>query len=187
PGPSRRDPMPPPPGGAAAALPAPPPPPAGGSPGSRAGDAGAGRPAGSAAPVELPAPSGAPAPAPVLSPPAQAGEVRVEQGPFTDRVRLTALALAPAGKPAVTGHLAVTSDVSDVLSLDLRAAYYDAGGRLLGTGTFHYQEEGADSPAPDHHDGPRAGGDGIDFTVPADQLTATPASAVLTLPVLVSE
>ncbi|KPI33863.1 hypothetical protein OV450_6255 [Actinobacteria bacterium OV450] len=151
------------------------------------GDAGAGKPARSAAAVALPAPSGAPAPAAVLTPPAKTGEVRVEQGPFTDRVRLTALALAPAGKPGVTGHLAVTSDVSDVLALDLRAAYYDADGRLLGTGTFHYQEEGADASGADHHDGPRAAGDGIDFTVPADQLTSTPASAVLTLPVLVSE
>ncbi|WP_327280404.1 MULTISPECIES: hypothetical protein [unclassified Streptomyces] len=146
-----------------------------------------GKPAGSAVPVAMPAPSGAPAPAAVLAPPAKAGEVRVEQGPFTDRVQLTALALAPAGKPGVTGHLAITSDVSDVLSLDLRAAYYDADGRLLGTGTFHYQEEGADAPAGDHHDGPRAAGDGIDFTVPAEQLTGTPASAVLSLPVLVNE
>ncbi|MER7463036.1 hypothetical protein [Streptomyces sp. NPDC097981] len=149
--------------------------------------AAAGKPAGSAAPVALPAPSGAPAPAAVLAAPAKAGEVRVEPGPFTDRVQLTALTLTPAGKPGISGHLAITSDVSDVLSLDLRAAYYDADGRLLGTGTFHYQEEGADTPGGDHHLGPRAGHDGIDFTVPADQLTGVPSSAVLSLPVLVNE
>ncbi|WP_369776933.1 hypothetical protein [Streptomyces sp. R33] len=148
---------------------------------------GAGKPAGSAAPVAIPAPGRAPAPAAVLAPPPKPGEIRLEPGPFTDRVQLTALTLAPAGKPGVTGHLAITSDVSDVLSLELRAAYYDADGRLLGTGTFHYQEEGADAPAGDHHEGPRAGGDGIDFTVPAEQLSGTPSSAVLSLPVLVNE
>ncbi|MFE6845408.1 hypothetical protein [Streptomyces sp. NPDC057686] len=148
---------------------------------------GAGRPAGSAAPVAMPAPSGAAAPAAVLAPPAEPGEIRVDPGPFTDRVQLTALTLGPTGKPGVTGHLAVTSDVSDVLGLELRAAYYDAAGRLLGSGTFHYQEEGADAPAPDHHEGPRAAGEGIDFTVPAEGLSGTPSSAVLSLPVLVNE
>ncbi|MEV0414122.1 hypothetical protein AB0I68_25730 [Streptomyces sp. NPDC050448] len=158
-----------------------------GSPDADGAKGGAGKPAGSAAQVAMPAPSGAPAPAAVLAPPAKPGEIRLEPGPFTDRVQLTALTLVPAGKPGVTGHLAITSDVSDVLSLDLRAAYYDADGRLLGTGTFHYQEEGTDGPGGDHHDGPRAAENGIDFTVPADQLTGTPSSAVLSLPVLVNE
>ncbi|MEV7547242.1 hypothetical protein [Streptomyces sp. NPDC089915] len=148
---------------------------------SAAGDA---APA-SAAPVSLPAPRSAPAPAAVLTPAPAAGEVRTEQGPFTDRVKLTDLKLT--GAPAVTGHVAISSDVSDTLALEITAAYYDAQGRLLGTGAFRYQEEGEDSHAQEHHDGPRAAGDGIDFTVPADHLTGTPASAVLSIPVLVNE
>ncbi|MEU3406851.1 hypothetical protein ABZ766_23335 [Streptomyces sp. NPDC006670] len=138
-----------------------------------------------AAPVSLPAPRSAPAPAAVLTPAPAAGEVRTEQGPFTDRVKLTDLKLT--GTPSVTGHIAISSDVSDTLALEITAAYYDAQGRLLGTGTFRYQEEGEDSHAQEHHDGPRAAGDGVDFTVPADHLTGTPASAVLTIPVLVNE
>ncbi|MEV7180099.1 hypothetical protein [Kitasatospora sp. NPDC093679] len=132
--------------------------------------------------VALPAPKQAAAPAAVLAAPPAPGEVRVEDGPFTDRVRLTGLRLD--GGRAVTGHLTVTSDVSDVLALELRAAFYDAKGALVGTGAFHYQEE---EEASGRHDGPHAGREGIDLTVGADHLTGTPAAAVLSLPVLVNE
>ncbi|MFJ9826657.1 hypothetical protein ACIRSU_20130 [Streptomyces sp. NPDC101160] len=141
-----------------------------------------------AAQVTFPAPRTAPPAAPTLTPAPTKGEVRVEQGPFTDRVRLTRLALASAAaEPRVTGHLAITSDVSDVLALELRAAYYDEHGRLLGTGSFQYQEEGEDAHGTERHDGPRAAGDGIDFTVPAKGLTGTPVAAVVSVPVLVNE
>ncbi|MFJ8310773.1 MULTISPECIES: hypothetical protein [unclassified Streptomyces] len=111
------------------------------------------------------------------------GEVRLEQGPFTDRVRVTGGALT--GGTAVTGHLAVTSDVSELIALELRAAYYDADGKLLGTGSFQYAEEGHDAHKGGHT--PAAEGGGIDFTVPAKGLTGTPTSAVLSIPVLVNE
>ncbi|MET9695335.1 hypothetical protein ABZY31_00155 [Streptomyces sp. NPDC006529] len=146
---------------------------------------GSGEAAGSAAPVAMPAPRGAPAPAAVLARPAAAGEVRVEEGPFTDRVKLTSLKLT--GQGSVTGHLAITSDVSDVLALEVGAAYYDANGHLLGTAAFPYQEEGEDARGGEHHDGPRAAGGGIDFTVPAGRFAQAPASAVLSVPVLVNE
>ncbi|WP_354644594.1 hypothetical protein [Kitasatospora camelliae] len=132
--------------------------------------------------VLLPAPKQVAEPAAVLATPAGVGEIRVEPGPFTDRVKLTALTLAKGS--TVTGHLAVTSDVSDVLALELRAAFYDAGGHLVGTGAFRYQEEEA---ATGEHDGPRAAGTGIDFSVPADKLTGAPVGVVLSLPVLVNE
>ncbi|MFH7599462.1 hypothetical protein WDV06_30830 [Streptomyces racemochromogenes] len=139
-----------------------------------------------AAPVSLPAPRSAPAPAAALTPAPATGEVRTEQGPFTDRVELTNTRLT-TGTPSVTGHVAISSDVSDTLALEITAAYYDAQGRLLGTGTFHHEEEGEEGHAGRPHTGPRAAGDGIDFTVPADHLTGTPASAVLSIPVLVNE
>ncbi|WP_405020012.1 hypothetical protein OHV05_27290 [Kitasatospora sp. NBC_00070] len=137
----------------------------------------------SVAAVALPAPREAPAPAAVLASPAAAGQVRLEEGPFTDRIKFTGLALAPQAT-AVTGHLAITSDVSDVLVLEVRAAFYDAAGRLLGSGSFQYQEEEATGTS---HDDRRAEGAGIDFTVPATGVTGTPAGAVLTVPVLVNE
>ncbi|MEV7423585.1 hypothetical protein [Streptomyces sp. NPDC091212] len=148
----------------------------------------AGEPAATATSVALPAPRSAPEPADTVAAPARSGEVRVEQGPFTDRVRLTGLKLT--GEPAVTGHLTITTDVSHVLALEVRAAYYDDAGRLLGTGTFEYQEEGAEgghAHADAAHGGSEAGGAGIDLTVPAKKLTGTPAAAVLSVPVLVNE
>ncbi|MCX5388059.1 hypothetical protein [Streptomyces sp. NBC_00083] len=121
------------------------------------------------------------------------GEVRLDQGPFTDRVKVTGAALG-AGS-AVTGHLTVTSDVSDLIALEVRAAYYGADGGLLGTGTFRYAEEGHDGHPGGHT--PAAEGAGIDFTVrpaapdgtstPAGAPIGTPAGVVLSIPVLVNE
>ncbi|MFF2953472.1 hypothetical protein ACFVVU_19240 [Kitasatospora sp. NPDC057965] len=147
-------------------------------------DGGGGADAAPAAPstLALPAPKQAAAPAAVLATPAASGEVRVQDGPFTDRVKLTGLALSKGS--TVGGHLTVTSDISDVLALEIGAAFYDDGGRLVGTGAFHYQEE---EPATGEHDGPRAAGEGIDFTAVAEKLTGTPVSAVLSIPVLVNE
>ncbi|MFF2659977.1 hypothetical protein ACFVUH_21760 [Kitasatospora sp. NPDC058032] len=141
-------------------------------------------PASPAAPstLALPAPKQAAAPAAVLATPAASGEVQVQEGPFTDRVKLTGLTLSKGS--TVGGHLTVTSDISDVLVLEIGAAFYDDGGRLVGTGAFHYQEE---EPATGGHDGPRAAGEGIDFTAVAEKLTGTPVSAVLSIPVLVNE
>ncbi|MFB6955673.1 hypothetical protein ACFCYB_01230 [Streptomyces sp. NPDC056309] len=144
--------------------------------------------ASSATPSELalPTPRSAPAPAASLSPAATPGEVRISEGPFTDRVRITKLALAK-GPAAVTGHLVVTSDVSDLIALELRAAYYDAQGRLLGTGTFEHAEEGEAAHAHGEHSGPQAENEGIDFTIPAKGVQGTPAAAVVSIPVLVNE
>ncbi|WP_406343782.1 hypothetical protein [Streptomyces sp. NBC_00648] len=139
--------------------------------------------------VTFPAPSGAPAPAATLAKVPAKGEVRLEQGPFTDRVRITKLTLSE--KPSVTGHFAITSDVSDVLALEVRAAFYDERGHLVGTGSFQYAEEGEAGEAAHGaagHAAPRAEGAGIDFTaVPKAPLTGKATSAVLSVPVLVNE
>ncbi|MFJ1647062.1 hypothetical protein [Streptomyces sp. NPDC088258] len=147
-----------------------------------------GEPAATATSVALPAPRSAPEPAAEVAAPARSGEVRIEPGPFTDRVRITGLKLT--GGSAVTGRLTITTDVSHVLALEVRAAYYDDAGRLLGTGSFEYQEEGGEgghAHADAAHEGSHAGGEGIGFTVPAKKLTGTPAAAVISVPVLVNE
>ncbi|MEV7281348.1 hypothetical protein [Streptomyces sp. NPDC093111] len=144
------------------------------------------RPAAASAPAPsatLPAPRTAPAPAPTLSARPERGDVRVEDGPFTDRVRFTRLALRD--RRGVAGHLAITSDVSDVIALEVRAAFYDADGRLLGSGVFTYGEDHEGEKGGGH--GRRTAGAGIDFTVPAKDLHGTPAAAVLSVPVLVNE
>ncbi|MFJ8040814.1 hypothetical protein ACIRBX_09955 [Kitasatospora sp. NPDC096147] len=131
--------------------------------------------------LTLPAPQSAPAPGASLAGPVRPGEVRLEPGPFTDRVKLERLTLDKGS--AVGGHLTITSDISDVLALELRAAFYDQQGQLAGTGTFHYQEEESEGA----HLGPRAAEGGIDFSIPAEKLTSSPVTAVLSLPVLVNE
>uniref|UniRef100_A0AAU2V6M3 Lipoprotein n=1 Tax=Streptomyces sp. NBC_00003 TaxID=2903608 RepID=A0AAU2V6M3_9ACTN len=131
--------------------------------------------------VSFPAPKQAAAPAAYQK--LAKGEVRLEQGPFTDRVKVMGGALS-AGS-AVTGHLAVTSDVSELIALELSAAYYDADGKLLGTGSFQYAEEDHDDHKGAHT--PAAEGKGIDFEVKPKALTGTPTSAVLSIPVLVNE
>ncbi|MFF0473962.1 hypothetical protein [Streptomyces sp. NPDC004284] len=130
----------------------------------------------------LPAPRTAPAPAPLLSAAPKQGEVRVAEGPFTDRVRFTRLVLD--GRRALTGHLVITSDVSDVITMELRAAFYDGGGRLLGSESFTYGEDHEEEGRPA---APRAEGTGIDFSIPAKALRGKPAAAVLSVPVLVNE
>ncbi|TNC23682.1 hypothetical protein [Amycolatopsis alkalitolerans] len=134
--------------------------------------------------VSLPAPKTPPPPAATLVPAAAVGEVRVEPGPFTDRVRLTGLRLDAAAS-TVQGHLAITSDISDVLALDVHAAFYDAQGRLLGTGTFHYEEEEPTGGAT--HTGPRAVTSGIDVAVAAAPAVADATAVVVSIPVLVNE
>ena len=68
-----------------------------------------------------------------------AGVVERAPGPFDDRFDLTGLALRSG---TVTGSLAITSDVSDLLVLEVHAAFYGAGGALLGTAVQVEREYG---------------------------------------------
>ncbi|WP_157514069.1 hypothetical protein [Nocardia concava] len=132
-----------------------------------------------------PKPAAAPAAAPrTAEPPAAAvsvapGEVRLSPGPFTDRVRLSGTRLEGA---TVRGTLAITTDVSDVLALELNAAFYDAGGRLVGTGTFAHADEEPVSGGPHV-----PSNDGISFAITSAPSDASVAAAVLSIPVLVNE
>ncbi|MFB8000758.1 hypothetical protein [Nocardia sp. NPDC056000] len=128
--------------------------------------------------VTTPSYAAKPAVAPAASITAGPGEVRLEPGPFTDRIQLTGTRLDGT---TVHGRLAITTDVSDVLALEVQAAFYDAAGKLVGTGHFeHADEEAMGGGTHIPHD------DGIDFTIPAPAGAAVSA-AVLSIPVLVNE
>ncbi|MFJ4653672.1 hypothetical protein ACIP5Y_20595 [Nocardia sp. NPDC088792] len=122
-----------------------------------------------------PAPVAAPAAAVAAAP----GEIRLAPGPFTDRVAVTATRL---DGPTVRGKLAVTTEVSEILALEVHAAFYDSTGHLLGTGIFQHSDEGHATGGPHApHD------DGLDFEITAPPATAAVSAAVLSIPVLVNE
>ena len=123
---------------------------------------------------QAPQPEGAPADS--IGAGVPAGTVSVADGPFTDRLRITELQLSGS---AVTGSLAVTSDVSEVLNLELRVDFYGAAGDLLGS---NRQVFTAQDTEPFHS---TSGVVGLPITVPAPLLGSH--SAVVSIPVLVNE
>jgi hypothetical protein len=61
------------------------------------------------------------------------GEVVVQAGPFTDRLHLSSLRFHPGPQPAVTGTVASSTEVSDVLFLRIRADFMDVADRTVGS------------------------------------------------------
>jgi hypothetical protein len=109
----------------------------------------------------------------------EAGTVAEASGPFDDRFEFHDLALADG---RVTGEVVVTSDVSEILELEVLAGFYDAEGTLVGDGAFvvgggteHTHEEGA-TPVESYL---------FEVSIPADVTTAV--SAAVGVPVLVNE
>jgi hypothetical protein len=156
----------------------------GGDPGSasassQAGPSGTGAPAVKTALPGLVAPPGDPMlPSLGRARPAAGTVVRAE-GPFDDRLRLARLRLEGA---RVTGEVTVTSDVSEILELQVLVGFYDRAGRLLGTNRYDRLEG--------HQDG-HAGAappEEVRFSVavPRD-LRDRVASAAVGVPVLVNE
>lgn len=140
--------------------------------------------------VQYPVPDGAQAPPPARLdgvPGATPGAVTLPDGPFTDRIRLDGVGLAEDGS-AVTGALVVTSDVSELLELEVTAWFYDAAGRLVGTGEQvvdaapHTDAEHGEQ----HGYAPRTEGEPVALQLRAPQ-GARAHSAVLSVPVLVNE
>jgi hypothetical protein len=76
------------------------------------------------------------------------GSVARITGPFDDRIEVGRLEL---DGDRLTGRVLVTSDVSDVLELQVVAGFYDLAGRYLGSGRFihHDLEESAHEGSPD--------------------------------------
>jgi hypothetical protein len=100
-------------------------------------------------------------------------------GPFDDRLRMRHLDLAG---DVVAGSVDVTSDVSDILELQVLAGFYDRHGSLLGTGRFvhHLVEDGHQHTGPPEEE--------VDFRIAAPQrIRDRVAAAAVGVPVLVNE
>lgn len=106
------------------------------------------------------------------------GQVLQVQGPFDDRLVFEGLAF---DGQAATGAVRITSDVSDLLELQVLAGFYDDGGNLLGSARFvHHLGEGHE------HSGASEEGEEFSIPVPAS-LQPRAVSAAVGVPVLVNE
>lgn len=109
------------------------------------------------------------------------GQVVQAAGPFDDRFTLSRLAFD--GR-AVSGTALVTSDVSDLLELQVLAGFYDASGALLGTGHFDYHlNEASASP----HDGQTPDEHKVFRIAVPPGLAGKAVAAAVGVPVLVNE
>lgn len=107
------------------------------------------------------------------------GQATQVAGPFDDRFVLERLAVT-AG--SATGIIRITSDVSDLLELQILAGFYDEQGKLVGTGRYvHHTEEDGHA-----HAGPPAETEKFSIPVPKN-LRGKAVSAAIGVPVLVNE
>lgn len=76
------------------------------------------------------------------------GTVKLADGPFSDRLRIDMLTLRRGRRPQVSGRMLTVTDVSEVLALTVRVAFYDRHGALVATGQRSRQhvEEFFDTP-----------------------------------------
>ena len=100
-------------------------------------------------------------------------------GPFDDRFELIRLQLT---SQSVTGIVTITSDVSDLLELQVLAGFYDERGNYLSSRRFvhHLEEEGH------HHSGPPSEREQFSIQIP-QRLLDRVSSATVGVPVLVNE
>ena len=112
-----------------------------------------------------------------LNPPS--GHAVQVPGPFDDRLVLEHLTFTGS---ATTGAVRVTSDVSDVLELQVLAGFYDHDGALLGTARFVHHL-GSESH---NHAGPPEEREKFSIAVPA-KYHGKAVSATVGVPVLVNE
>lgn len=107
------------------------------------------------------------------------GQVIQARGPFDDRFVLEGTAFTGA---AASGNIRITSDVSDLLELQIVAGFHDEKGALLGIRRFEHHA-GAEGH---NHEGPPSETKEFTIDVPAD-MVGKAVSAVLGVPVLVNE
>ncbi len=112
-----------------------------------------------------------------------AGTVTQAAGPFDDRFVLQDLAFSGDG---VTGSVEVTSDVSEVIELEVVAGFYGTDGALLGQESFVLHADEEESGHAHTHSGPPE--EVHEFAVPVPPaLAGTAVSAAVGVPVLVNE
>ena len=107
------------------------------------------------------------------------GAVVQAPGPFDDRFVLDGLRFDGT---AVTGQVRITSDVSELVDLQVLAGFYDRTGALLGTAAF---EEHSDGDGEGHAGVPERAHP-VRVVVPAD-LAGQAAGAAVGVTVLVNE
>lgn len=112
-----------------------------------------------------------------------AGTVVLVDGPFNDRFHIDHLAFDGT---QVTGEVVVTSDISEIIDLQVQVGFHDAEGALIGTSTFDHHGHGHDEA--DHADHVAEDHPKVDFevVVPA-AITGTAVAASVGVPVLVNE
>lgn len=124
-------------------------------------------------------------PATLPAPPGP-GTVLVEAGPFTDRISLTGLTVRPGTRPRVTGQLTVTTDVSEVMALEVAADFYDAQGHFLGSAAQALQGHSIGGPEHDDAHGNPSESVAIDVG-PGSPFQREASVAIVTVPQLVNE
>lgn len=87
----------------------------------------------------LPTPTGDPDLAGLQEIGPAAGTVGRLKGPFDDRFEAGKVTLA---KNALRGSIVVTSDVSELLGMQVQAGFYDKTGAFLGSGRWDLETEG---------------------------------------------
>ena len=106
------------------------------------------------------------------------GTVATVAGPFDDRFHFLRLRLSG---DQVAGAVNVTSDVSEIIDLEVLAGFYDRSGRLLATSRFVHHVDGS------HEDEGRPD-EGLPFRIQAPaRVRGEVASAAVGVPVLVNE
>ena len=127
----------------------------------------------------LAAPSGEPELDGIVQAKPRPGEIVQVLGPFDERFELEGLAFDGT---TVRGAVRVTSDVSEVLELQVLAGFYNDQGTLLGTNRFvhHLADDG------DSHTGSPEEREDFAIEVPAE-LASQAVSVALGVPVLVNE
>lgn len=114
------------------------------------------------------------------------GTVVQAAGPFDDRFVLRDLAFDGA---TVSGTAEITSDVSELLEFEALAGFYDADGKLIGTGRYvHHLDHGAghEEEGHAHEEGAAVVAEEFRIAVPKELRRAVVAAAV-GVPVLVNE
>ncbi|HEY5820719.1 MAG TPA: hypothetical protein VIT20_02000 [Propionibacteriaceae bacterium] len=129
---------------------------------------------------DLPAPTGEPTLAGLDAAKPSPGSVVQVAGPFDERFRFVGLTL---GDGRVSGTVEVTSDVSELLDLQVLAGFYDDRGRLVGTARHDYHAEGHTES---DGDGPPSETHAFRIEVPTE-LRKTVVAAAVGVPVLVNE